>query len=147
MIENKTLVLIKMANGDNFNFQDISEAIKNANFNLEYRYHCSIFLKKFKKDEVLLEIKGILKGNIGNHLHGISNYLLNKNYSLYSNKKVGKRLLIFKEISNEFIDRSIEINEFEKFQLIEDFINLVKNSDNIQNLEKINKITKIINEK
>lgn len=34
MIENKTLVLIKMANGDNFNFQDISDAIKNANFNL-----------------------------------------------------------------------------------------------------------------
>ena len=82
------------------------------------------FFKKIKKDKVLLEIKGILKGNIENHLRGILNYLLNKNYSLYNSKKVGKRPLTFKEISNEFIDKSIEINEFEKFQLIEDFINI-----------------------
>lgn len=147
MIENKKLILVKMASDDDFNYQDIVEAIQNININLKSRYHSSICLKNFKKKEILLELTGNLKGNIGNHLRGISSYLLNKNYDFYESKKVGKRLLTFKEIPKEFIDeQKHDLDQMDKFELIEDFIKLLKDSNNVQNLEKISKIIDIINE-
>lgn len=80
-------------------FEEIKEACEHAKWNL-YRYKMYLHTPKIAENmEVYVELDCHNEndiGNVGNHLRGISLYLL-KHYPFMQKLKVGKRLLYFYE--------------------------------------------------
>ena len=81
---------------------DLCEAVEHAKWNLHTRHHIEIQPPRKVGDNVLIGISipdmfpGIFR--VGNHLRGVSKYLLRTYPERYSNFRIGTRLLYYIEI-------------------------------------------------
>ena len=82
---------------------DINKAIDHAKFNLYCRHHIRLNLLTISQiDKVVIEMEipeeAIENFSIGNHLRGISKYLLKEYGNYYKNFTMGKRLFYYIEL-------------------------------------------------
>lgn len=131
-------------------FMDIRDAIYSAACNLRQRYGVTIGSIECTGDchfRMAIDIpdKMVSQFKIGNHLRGISTYLLkkSKHKDIYSRNKIGTRLLVFSEepetnMKSGFDDR-------QRLRLIRDISILACYYDSY-NTEKLNKIAKVLYE-
>ena len=84
---------------------DIIEAAYNAKFNLYFRYKIHLHQPYIKDNMVFIEmdipedIGETIK--CGNHLRGISAYLLKKKGDFYKQHRIGNRLLYYIEVDKD----------------------------------------------
>lgn len=83
-------------------FIDIYEAAQNAQFNLFLRYKIRLETPYITDRGVVVKInipEDLAENfNPGNHLRGMSRYLIKKNGDFYKNYRIGKRLLYYIEL-------------------------------------------------
>ena len=128
--------------------QDIRKAVESASLNLYSRYGVKLQYPYLTSDgKVLLEIKipeKIVKDfSIGNHLRGISNYLLRRNGDCYRDFLVGKRLLNYIELPSNY--SSQERMQVDRFEVVSSFIKLLERTDD-EAMDYISRITILIEE-
>lgn len=128
---------------------DIQRAVEHTAVNLLGRH--KIILKPpyiTKTDRVIVEIRipeEIEDGfSIGNHLRGISNYLINHG-SYYKKYRVGKRLLNYVDATYEMTEPYHYDFSMSKFEAVVSFTRLLERSDE-KSLEKVNRIVNILKE-
>lgn len=89
---------------------DMSDAIKNASYNLYSRYGVTILKPVIYTDDAVVVKLKIPQNDfsIGRHLRGISKYLLEKCNDRYSRYVVGTRLLTYTELPDKYYDYIFE---------------------------------------
>ncbi|MBP5495241.1 MAG: hypothetical protein J6X97_09095 [Lachnospiraceae bacterium] len=133
--------------------QDIRDAAKNASLNLYSRYDVQLQYPFCTEDNrVIIEIripdnKISSFGNIGNHLRGLSTFLLTKYPNTYNNYTVGKRLLIYVELDsineqNNSKNTAI-LTMVDRFEIIASLSKIMERSD-VDALETIRSIKELI---
>lgn len=127
-------------------FQDIRNGVEAAALNLYSRYDVQIQTPTLYDDKVVVEIKipEDTAGNfsIGPHLKGVANYLLKFCDNKYDDFVVGKRLLVYTVIATpQMSDHSLRIED--RLQAVEDFVKLLKRSDEAS-INAINEVIKIL---
>ena len=128
--------------------QDIRKAAENAGLNLYSRHDVQLQHPMPDGDRVIVEIR--IPDEIaetfafGNHLRGISNYLLSKCGDLYQPYLVGKRLLNYTEVSEGFRDPSSPAM-VDRLEAIATFAKLLERSDEVA-LNHIRNILQILEE-
>jgi len=127
---------------------DIRKAAQNAGLNLYSRYNVQLQMPIVIDDKVVLKLKIPDKISntfaLGNHLRGISSYLLKQCNGKYDQYVMGKRLLSYSEIP------SIEAKGdgmlmVDRLEAIVSFTRLLERSDE-EALEQINRILIILKE-
>lgn len=127
--------------------QDIRKGTEVAGLNLYSRYGVQLqYPMPFGDDKVVVEVKipedRVESFAIGNHLRGISAYLLKYCGGRYDEYVVGKRLLNYCELSNT--EMSCDgLSMAVRLEIIADLSRLLKKSD-IESIEKINQIRSIL---
>lgn len=126
---------------------DIRRAAEKAGLNLFSRYGVQLQYPSATQDEkVVVEIKipNELANNfaVGNHLRGISDYLLRYHGDRYRKMLVGKRLLNYIEVSG-INHSSSDLLVLERLEAIASFANLLTRKDP-KATEAINMIISII---
>ena len=127
--------------------QDIRKGVKAASLNLYSRHDVQLqWPMPFGDDKVVLEVKipedKVEFFSLGNHLRGISAYLLKYCGGKYDEYVVGKRLLNYVELSEtEMAHDSLSLAV--RTEMIADFSRLLKRSDP-EAIEKINQIRTVI---
>ena len=130
-------------------FIDIMEAIEFAACNLKQRYGVTVGPIELTGEyyKLVMDIPDeIVTGfNIGNHLRGISGYLLkkSKNKDIYAKNKVGNRLLVFSEEVEEV--RKPGFDDERRLRLLRD-ISIMACYGDSYSTEKLNKIAKVLYE-
>lgn len=113
--------------------QDIRKAAESAGLNLYSRYDVQLqYPMPTENDRVVVDIKiperAIDNFSIGNHLRGISMYLLSNYEERYRKHIVGKRLLNYIEVQEEQI-RNSEISMYDRLEAIITLTKLLERSD------------------
>ena len=129
--------------------QDIRKAAKSAGLNLYSRYDVQLQYPMPTEDgRVVVDIKipqRIAESfAIGNHLRGISHYLLNCCGNRYQAYLVGKRLLNYSEVS-ESAHKHKSFAMVDRLEAIAVFARLLERSDD-EALDQINRIMLILRE-
>lgn len=130
--------------------QDIRDAAKYAGLNLFSRYDVRLQMPMaYENDKVVVEImipqeqEKTFK-NIGNHLRGIALYLLKNCNGKYDQYIMGKRLLVYNEISDQ--EPKIEkLTIIDRLEAIVSFAKLLECSDK-EAKDRISRILLILNE-
>lgn len=129
--------------------QDIRKGATAAGLNLYSRYGVQLqYPMPVGEDKVVVEVKipeeRAESFAIGNHLRGISAYLIKYCGGRYDEYVVGKRLLNYVELSNtEMSCDSLSMSV--RLEIIADLTRLLKKSD-VESIEKINQIRTILEE-
>ncbi len=129
--------------------QDIRKAAENAGLNLYSKYDVQLqYPMPTVDNKVVVEIKipeAIADTfAVGNHLRGVSSYLLSKCGDRYQRFLVGKRLLNYIEVSES--DQETEnFTMVDRLESIISFTKLLERSDN-EALDKISRILTILEE-
>ena len=129
--------------------QDLRKAAKSASLNLFSKYDVRIELPRIVNDtQVVMDMRipeEIAETfSIGNHLRGISAYLIKYCNGRYNNAVVGNRLLNYIVIPvPEAGDDQLSV--VQRLSLISEMAELLKNSDTITN-DKISRIIAILHE-
>ena len=114
-------------------FQDIRNGVEAAALNLYSRYDVQIQTPTLYDDKVVVEIK---------IPEDIANYLLKFCDNKYDDFVVGKRLLVYTVIATpQMSDHSLRIED--RLQAVEDFVKLLKRSDEAS-INAINEVIKIL---
>lgn len=114
--------------------QDIREATSHAGLNLYSRFDVQLQYPMPKGNQVVVEIKIpdtiVDTFSIGNHLRGISSYLLKK-YPKYEKYVVGKRLLSYYDYEKDTLkdEKDCCIAMLDRFEAVEQFVRLLKRTD------------------
>ena len=129
--------------------QDIRKAAENAGLNLYSRYDVQLqYPMPTADDEVVVEIRIpdeiVETFAVGNHLRGISNYLLNRCGNRYQKFLVGKRLLNYVEVT-ETAHEPAGLPIVERLEAIVSFTKLMERSDD-EALDAISRILVILKE-
>ena len=128
--------------------QDIRKAAENAGLNLFSRYDVQLQYPMPDGDRVVVEIKipdEIAETfAVGNHLRGISNYLLSRCGDRYQSYLVGKRLLSYTEV-NESCRESAGLAMVDRLEAVVAFAKLLERSDE-EALDQISRILVILKE-
>lgn len=129
--------------------QDLREAAKSASLNLYSKYDVRIELPRIVNDTlVVMDIRipeAIAETfSIGNHLRGVSAYLMKYCNGRYNDAVVGNRILNYVVIPAPESDDTL-IPMVQRFTLISEMAELLKNSDRMTN-DKIEKIIAIMHE-
>ena len=124
--------------------QDIRKAAESAGLNLFSRYDVQLqYPMPTEDNRVVVEIKIpeeiVNTFAIGNHLRGISSYLLSKFENRYQHYLIGKRLLNYVEIQ-ETAPKSMNLSMADRLEAIKDFTLLLERSDD----KALNQIMQII---
>lgn len=138
---------------DSDHFKNVKEAVMHSSVNLRYRHKVEIKdISVNKMGLIILEIgmpENAEDFSFGNHLRGISAYLLRRNPEIYKELLVGKRLLNYNE---EFYDPDDESsfegfkdNSAANFVLAYEFMKLLNSYDK-KSIEKVSRIQEIIYE-
>ncbi len=130
-------------------FADLKKAAEFISLNLYSRYGVQLQPLRVLNDyQVVMDIK-IPEDkepdfSIGNHLRGLSAYLLSEKCSTnYREAAVGKRLFDYYVLPD--VDQNGTLTETDKLGLISDIVTLLRDNDTVSN-EKIKKIMQIIHE-
>ena len=129
--------------------QNIRKSAEYASLNLLSRYGVRLQMPMpTPNDTVIVDlmIPEKVAGSfaIGNHLRGISDYLLKHCDNQYQEYLVGKRLLIYTEVSSpDYVPAKIAT--IDRFEAISDFAKLLERSDE-EALDQISRILTILNE-
>ena len=130
------------------NIQDIRKAAENAGLNLFSRYGVQLQYPMPDGDRVVLEIKipdEIAETfAVGNHLRGISNFLLSKYGDRYQPYLVGKRLLNYTEVT-EGSREPTGLAMVDRLEAVAAFAKLLERSDE-EALDQISRILFILKE-
>lgn len=127
------------------NYADIKKAVENAQLGLLSKYNVKIRDIQTLNEKVIMHI--IIPDDIadnfsiGNHLRGVSTYLMKNYYEKYSALLVGKRLLTYTTIPKPTDKDDSNISFNDKLSAINKFVELLKHDDE----DSQNKISKIIN--
>lgn len=129
--------------------QDIRKAAEKAGLNLFSRYEVMLQCPMPTTDNrVVVEIRIPEKIEktfaVGNHLRGISNYLLSQCGDRYQQHLVGKRLLNYIEVSGDNLESSAPAM-VDRLEAIVSFTKLLERSDG-EALDAISRILVILNE-
>lgn len=129
--------------------QDIRKGAASAGLNLYSRYDVQLqYPMPFGDDKVVVEVKipedRVESFAIGNHLRGISAYLLKHCGGRYDEYVVGKRLLNYVELSNTEMSCD-SLSMAVRLEIIADLSRLLKKTD-VESIEKINQIRSILEE-
>ena len=129
--------------------QDIRKAAENAGLNLYSRYDVQLqYPMPTADDKVVVEIKIpdeiVETFAVGNHLRGISNYLLSRCGDRYQKFLVGKRLLNYIEVS-ESDHKPTGLAMVDRLEAIVAFTKLLERSDD-EALDQISRILVILKE-
>ncbi len=130
--------------------QDIRKAAENAGLNLYSRYDVQLqYPMPTADDKVVVEIKIpdeiVDTFAMGNHLRGISNYLLNRCGDRYQKFLVGKRLLNYVEVSDSDHNNPTGLAMVDRLEAIVSFTKLLERSDE-EALDQISRILVILKE-
>lgn len=127
---------------------DIRKAAENASLNLFSRYDVQLQYPMPDGDRVVVEIKIPEEiadtFAIGNHLRGISNYLLSKWNERYHQYLIGKRLLIYNELDEEDKKES-DLAAVDRLEAVAKFAKLLERNDE-EALDAIARILIILKE-
>lgn len=128
---------------------DIRKAAESASLNLYSRHDVQLQYPMLADDDkVVVEIKIpeeiVDTFSVGNHLRGISTYLLKKCDGRYDKHLVGKRLLNYTEIPTPEV-RTDKISMIDRLEAIIAFTKLLERSD-AEALNYINRILIILKE-
>lgn len=129
--------------------QDIRKATENAGLNLYSRYDVQLqYPMPTTDDKVVVEIKIpdeiVETFAVGNHLRGISKYLLNQCGDRYQKFLVGKRLLNYVEASESDYEPT-GLAMVDRLEAIVSFTKLLERSDD-EALDQISRILVILKE-
>ena len=129
--------------------QDIRKAAENAGLNLYSRYDVQLqYPMPTADDRVVVEIRIpdeiVDTFAVGNHLRGISNYLLGRCGDRYQKYLVGKRLLNYVEVS-ESDHEPAGLAMVDRLEAIVSFTKLLERSDD-EALDQISRILVILKE-
>lgn len=129
--------------------RDLREAARSASLNLFSRHRVQLQdVVSTKDDKVVIEVKipddYVGDFTIGNHLRGISSYLLAKYGLRYKDYLVGNRLLNYIEVTEPNFE-SEKMTMAERLEAISLFARLLKRSDE-EALNQIRQIVEILNE-
>ena len=128
--------------------QDIRKAAENAGLNLFSRYDVRLQYPMPDGDRVVLEIKIpdeiAEKFAIGNHLRGISNFLLSRCGDRYQPYLVGKRLLNYTEVT-EGSREPTGLAMVDRLEAVAAFAKLLERSDE-EALDQISRILVVLKE-
>lgn len=128
--------------------QDIRKAAENAGLNLYSRYDVQLQYPMPDGDRVVVEIKipEEIAGTfaIGNHLRGISNYLLSKWNDRYHQYLIGKRLLNYNEL-DESDKGEPGLAAVDRLEAVAAFAKLLERNDE-EAMDAISRILIILNE-
>lgn len=129
--------------------QDIRKAAEKAGLNLFSRYEVMLqYPMPTTDNRVVVEIRIPEKIEktfaVGNHLRGISNYLLSQCGDRYQQHLVGKRLLNYIEVSGDNLESSAPAM-VDRLEAIVSFTKLLERSDG-EALDAISRILVILNE-
>ncbi len=129
--------------------QDIRKAAENAGLNLFSRYRVRLqYPMPTDNDGVVVDI--VIPDEIaatfavGNHLRGISSYLLSRCGGRYQEFLVGKRLLNYVEVTESDYTPK-ELSAVDRLEAVASFARLLERSDK-EALELINQILVILGE-
>lgn len=131
-------------------FYDIRRAAKNAADNLASRHDVfvvEIFIDAGNNVIITLRMPEEKAENfaIGNHLRGISNYLLRNYGDIYKRYLVGRRLLNYVEVPETEHVPIKTISLTDRFEMIVSLSKLLERSDD-ESLDRIMKIADILKE-
>lgn len=129
--------------------QDIRKAAESAGLNLYSRYDVQLqYPMPTADDRVVVEIKIpeeiVETFAVGNHLRGISNYLLNRCGSRYQKYLVGKRLLNYVDVSQSDHEAT-GLAMVDRLEAVVAFTKLLERSDE-EALDQISRILIILKE-
>ena len=128
--------------------QDIRKAAENAGLNLFSRYDVQLQYPMPDGDRVVVEIRipdEIAETfAVGNHLRGISNFLLSRYRDQYQPYLVGKRLLYYTEVQ-EGCRESAGLAMIDRLEAVAAFAKLLERSDE-EALDQISRILVILKE-
>ena len=128
--------------------QDIRKAAENAGLNLFSRYGVQLQYPMPDGDRVVVEIKIpeeiVDTFAVGNHLRGISTYLLSKGSNRYHQYLIGKRLLIYIELDEEEKKES-GLATVDRLEAVSVFAKLLERNDE-DAMDAISRIVSILNE-
>ncbi len=126
---------------------DIREGVKSASINLYSRYGVQIQIPMlYGEDKVIVEIKIpeeiVGTFSIGPHLKGVANYLLKSCNGRYDHYVMGKRLLVYTEVTAP--DKSdIPFPMVERLEAVVKFARLLERTDE-NAMDAISKILVIL---
>ena len=128
---------------------DIRNAVENATRNLFTKYGVRLQTPTVTEyDRVIVEIQIPIKiadrFAIGNHLRGVSKYLLDNFSSRYQPYLVGRRLLNYIDASKAK-QKSEELSATDRFEAIISFTRLMERSDKVA-MDRIKRILTILDE-
>lgn len=129
--------------------QDIRRAAEYAGLNLFSRYDVQLqYPMPTEDDRVVVEIRipdGIADSfAIGNHLRGISSYLLSRYGERYQNYLVGKRLLNYIEVQ-EPRHKDTRLSMIDRLEAVVSFTQLLERTDE-EAIDRIDRIMMILKE-
>jgi len=127
--------------------QDIRKAAESAGLNLYSRYDVQLQYPMPEGNNVVVEIRipeKYANFSIGNHLRGISTYLLSKRGEYYRQYLVGNRLLNYFDVTGSDTPKD-EFSASYRLEAIVSFAKLLERSDE-KSLDQINQILKILDE-
>ena len=128
--------------------QDIRKAAENAGLNLFSRYDVQLLYPMPDGDRVVVEIKIpeeiVDTFAVGNHLRGISTYLLSKGSNRYHQYLIGKRLLNYIELDEEEKKES-GLATVDRLEAVSVFAKLLERNDE-DAMDAISRIILILNE-
>ena len=128
--------------------QDIRKAAENAGLNLFSRYDVQLQYPMPDGDRVVVEIKIpdeiAERFSVGNHLRGISNFLLNRCGDRYQPYLVGKRLLSYTEMQEGYREPA-GLAMVDRLEAVAAFAKLLERSDE-EALDQIGRILVILEE-
>lgn len=129
--------------------QDIRKAAESAGLNLYSRYDVQLqYPMPTADDRVVVEIKIpeeiVETFAVGNHLRGISNYLLNRCGNRYQKFLVGKRLLNYVDVSQSDHEAT-GLAMVDRLEAVVAFTKLLERSDE-EALDQISRILIILKE-
>lgn len=126
---------------------DIRKGVEAAALNLYSRYDVQIQAPTLYEDKVVVEIRipeDIVDNfSIGPHLKGVANYLLKSCSNKYDEYVVGKRLLVYTVIATPQRSEHHNLRMEKRLEAIEDFVRLLKRSDD-NAINAINEIIEIL---
>ena len=129
--------------------QDIRKAAEYAGLNLYSRHEVQLqYPMPTAEDTVVVEIKIPDKDadsfRVGNHLRGISQYLLKKNGDYYQQYLVGNRLLNYLVVTDSNV-KPEGLAMVDRLEAIASFAKLLERSDS-EALDQIKRILAVLNE-
>jgi hypothetical protein len=128
------------------NFADIREAVYSQSLGLYSKYNVQIINVVSNNEKVIMNIRIpddiVHNFNIGNHMRGVSAYLIRNKNEKYAQYLVGNRLLKYIEIPTPN-ENEENISFSNKLSAIGEFIELLKHDDETSR-EKISKIIEIL---